>query len=240
MSGRVGSITTAIISDGLIFNTDTANRASYPKTGTTATDTVGNITGSLTNGTAFSNNNEGIFDFDGTDDYIDYGDVLDFDRLDPFSVNAWIKKDSTDEQTIVGKMETSSNLKGWTFYFTGGTLLRLLLRRQNQTYNRLITTVQSGDSITDSDWHNVVCTYDGSSTTAGINLYIDGQGPLSKTESGTLGGGTSLANSIPLQIGARNATFPFNGNIASVQIYNRELSATEVLHNYNALKNRFV
>ena len=236
MSGRVGSITTAIISDGLIFNTDTANRASYTKTGTTATDTVGDITGTLTNGTAFSNNNEGIFDFDGTDDYIDYGDVLDFDRLDPFSINAWIKKDSTDTQTIVGKMETSSNLRGWQFYFTG-TALSLILRRQNQTYNRLITT--SDVAISDSNWHNVVCTYDGSSVTTGMNLYIDGS-IVAVTRGSTLGGGTSLHTSIPLQIGANNASTSFNGNIASVQIYNRELSATEVLHNYNALKNRFV
>jgi hypothetical protein len=31
----------------------------------------------------------------------------------------------------------------------------------------------------------------------------------------------------------------FTGNIASVQIYNRALSATEVLQNYNATKSRF-
>ena len=40
MSGRVGSITTDIIADGLVFNMDAANRACYPKTGTTATDMV--------------------------------------------------------------------------------------------------------------------------------------------------------------------------------------------------------
>jgi hypothetical protein len=32
----------------------------------------------------------------------------------------------------------------------------------------------------------------------------------------------------------------FNGNIANVQIYNRELTAQEVLQNYNALKSRFI
>ena len=35
MSGRVGSITTDIIADGLVFNMDAANRASYPRTGPT-------------------------------------------------------------------------------------------------------------------------------------------------------------------------------------------------------------
>jgi hypothetical protein len=32
---------------------------------------------------------------------------------------------------------------------------------------------------------------------------------------------------------------PMTGNIASVQIYNRALSASEVLQNYNATKSRF-
>ena len=52
MSGRVGSITTDIIVDGLVFNMDAANRACYPKTGTTATDTINNINGTL-NGATF-------------------------------------------------------------------------------------------------------------------------------------------------------------------------------------------
>ena len=47
MSGKVGSITTGIIADGLVLNMDAANRASYPKTGTTATDTVNNNVGTL-------------------------------------------------------------------------------------------------------------------------------------------------------------------------------------------------
>jgi hypothetical protein len=40
-------------------------------------------------------------------------------------------------------------------------------------------------------------------------------------------------------LGKTNNMGYFNGRIASVQIYNRALSSTEVLHNYNALKGRF-
>ena len=32
----------------------------------------------------------------------------------------------------------------------------------------------------------------------------------------------------------------FNGEISNIQIYNRALSASEVLQNYNALKDRFI
>jgi hypothetical protein len=33
--------------------------------------------------------------------------------------------------------------------------------------------------------------------------------------------------------------WPFNGRISSVLIYNRVLTATEILQNYNATKSRF-
>ena len=77
MGIRRGEITTKIVSDGLVFNMDPANRASYPRTGATVTDTIGDITGTLTgangdnNTPQWENTNGGIFDFDGTDDAID-------------------------------------------------------------------------------------------------------------------------------------------------------------------------
>jgi len=64
MSGRVGSITTDIIADGLVFNMDAANRASYIGTGTNVNDTVSQTTGSLRGGVGFEDVNFGIFDFD--------------------------------------------------------------------------------------------------------------------------------------------------------------------------------
>ena len=72
MGIRRGEITTKIVSDGLIFNFDAANRASYPRTGTTATDTIGNIAGTLSgasgdnNTPQWENVNGGIFDLNST------------------------------------------------------------------------------------------------------------------------------------------------------------------------------
>jgi hypothetical protein len=38
---------------------------------------------------------------------------------------------------------------------------------------------------------------------------------------------------------ASNSTFYLNGNISNAQIYNRALSADEILQNYNSLKFRY-
>ena len=83
MSGRVGSITTGIITDGLVFNMDAANRASYPQTGTTAIFNTINLTesGSFQADTQF-NETGGIksFQFDGVDDDMDGKSISSINR----------------------------------------------------------------------------------------------------------------------------------------------------------------
>jgi len=48
-----------IIEDGLVLCLDAGSKRSYPRTGTTWTDTVGGITGSFTNGASFDSGNAG-------------------------------------------------------------------------------------------------------------------------------------------------------------------------------------
>jgi hypothetical protein len=59
-----------IVTDGLVFAVDAGSERSYPGTGTTVTDLVGLNNGTLTNGVTYQSANGGVFDFDGTDDYI--------------------------------------------------------------------------------------------------------------------------------------------------------------------------
>lgn len=172
------------------------------------------------------------FEFDGSTDLVEINNTaFNFDRLDPFTVSAWVKKNDSSGGAIVSKIQTSGNLTGWMFYFNSSNQLRLLLRRQNQTFNRLINT--SVTAITIGTWNHVVCTYDGSSTEAGMNFYINGVDAGTNPNGNTLGGGTSLVTTIPLQIGARNSTDAFlNGFIDEVAIWDSELSQSDVTEIY--------
>ena len=58
-----------IVTDGLVFAMDPANKQSYIGSGTTTTDIVSQITGTGT-GYTFDTSNQGILDFDGISDYI--------------------------------------------------------------------------------------------------------------------------------------------------------------------------
>ena len=88
--------------------------------------------------------------------------------------------------------------------------------------------------LTNQKWCNIIITRDKAISKAYLN------GDFVSTQ--TLSGGTESSVVQLDTIGASAASTPaffVNGNIANVQIYNRGLSANEVLHNYNALKGRF-
>jgi len=76
----------------------------------------------------------------------------------------------------------------------------------------------------------VVGTHNGST----IKIYVNA---IKGTDSSA---GSATTNSRPFFIGAEHTGQHFRGNIGPVHVYNRALSANEVLHNYNALKGRFV
>ena len=62
-----------ILTDGLVFAVDAANKKSYPGSGTTWTDLAGSNDGTLTNGPTFNSGDGGSIVFDGTDDLVDFG-----------------------------------------------------------------------------------------------------------------------------------------------------------------------
>jgi len=96
-------------------------------------------------------------------------------------------------------------------------------------------------SITDGNWKQVVRTSNRS--TGAEVLYVNGVSQFTTTLSaGTLvttGGSLVLAQEQDSIGGSFDPNQAFGGNITIVKVYNRALTATEVLQNYNATKSRF-
>jgi len=85
MSTAFGHI--PIVNDGLVFYVDAYNNKSYISGDTTTNDLVNDIQCSLINGVGF---NDKSWTFDGVDDFIDGGDMFNFNRFDTFSVETVI------------------------------------------------------------------------------------------------------------------------------------------------------
>ena len=227
-----------IVSNGLVLCLDAANKNSYRGTGTTWTDLSGNSNnGTLINSPTFSAGNMGSIVFDGTNDYVDTvntGTTFQFANV-TFTVSLWIKTTSSTGGVIISKGATASTA-GWLFQFdSSGTVSGTTKGSDGiNTYNRSSTA-----TVNNNTWRNIVSVYTTNTTTLGSNttsIYIDG---VLSNGTGTLGGAVYATTTDTIQIGRRPTGAYWSGSVSNIQIYNRALSATEILQNYNATKSRF-
>ncbi len=225
----------SIVMDGLISFIDAGNPRSYPGSGNTSFDISG-IGGnySLTNIT-FNSNNYGSFVFNGTTSFASIPYPSQIDTGSPITLSLWAKWLTTGTttatiQTLVdNNYQTSPGSIG--FFIQDRPDLGGVLEWGAQPGNS-ITRCTSSSVVGDNTWHQVTATNNGSISV----LYVDGvQSGLARTAAGV---GTKQAN-ISLGKWDFSENRFLNGNIADFKIYNRGLSAAEVLQNYHATKKRY-
>ena len=214
-----------VITDGLVLYLDAANTRSYPGTGTVWSDlSRGGNNGVLTNGPTFNSGNGGNIVFDGVDDRVTTNSI----SLTNWTIQVWFKSAPVAGQFkgIVEFALTSTGRSGLGINTNGRPLI---------TYPTSLFNVSQGSAIDNNTW----CCLTGTLNSGTPNLYVNGVLQ-------SLSGNSSAANAITLNtifIGdftiVPSTLYPLNGNIASVIFYNRALSATEILQNYNTTKSRF-
>jgi hypothetical protein len=222
-----------VVRDGLVYYIDAANTRSYSGSGLTVNGLVG-IGGTLVNGVGFTSSNNGSFIFDGTNDYVDCGNFL--DNPTNFTVVAWQKTSAiTNVQMIVAKLVNYSSGAGWAMFVRGDIPtqgLSILLQTDGSRW----IIYYCSKLVNDNNWHHVAVVITNKVATA---LFVDGI-----SYSILNGGGgpiTTISNSVNVRIARDEANeFIFNGNISQVQLFDRALTAQEVLQNYNATKKRYL
>jgi hypothetical protein len=215
---------------------------SYPGTGTTWFDLTTNNNDLTIDGATHVTSPVSAFDFDGTNDKADGGDVLDWGTGD-ISIGYWINADTVAAgyQYVVSKS------------IGGNVASRYGVGINNAAPFFFVMTTDTGDgtmlwesntNLSVSTWHYVVYTTNRAGSQ--VNIYIDGQAvtasrnaagaDLDRTE------GENINSTHPFWLGATPTSdgttiqLPFNGKIAEVHWYNTRLSAAQVLANYNGTK----
>ena len=223
-----------VVTDGLVFYVDAGNGNSYPGTGTDFTDLVGSNEGGLRNmeSTDFVSDDGGYLNLGGSDEKIDFGDFDNTKVSSSITVSVWFKDLSGS-----GYPHVFGNGGGWgaggfvMFAYNNG------IRFELQGTGKEALDI-SGISYTGS-WQNVVGTWEQGQN---IKSYVNGSfinqtsgitsiGTNSDTgnlSAGGKGDGSEMSTAFGLM------------KFASASIYGKALSASEVLQNYNALKNRFI
>ncbi len=177
--------------------------------------------------------NEFALSLDGATKYGNMGDIASFERDFSFS-SVFYFNTTASGGAIISRRNGAGAFKGWEVNTTSGQV-GLNLSSNNVTGNRLVARTTAA-TFNDGFWHHGVVTYDGSSSTSGVKIYIDG---VSEAVTSVINNLTSsIIVSADANIGSRNnGENLFNGLVDEVGIYDKELSASEVTQIYN---NKFV
>lgn len=210
-----------IVTSGLVLCLDASDTNSYTSGSTSWYDLAGSNTGTLTNGPTFDSGNGGSIVFDGTNDYVNGTITSAISSITTdITVSVWVYNKEWKESDFI-----EGGAAGFVFWTTSNYYdkKRLIWGKQSG-----IQTISNGDFSTRiNTWYNVVGTIGGGY----LKLYYNGYLDRSDT-------GSPILSNTTYTIGTGIDGF-MNGYVSNVQVYNRELSAAEILQNFNAQRTRF-
>ena len=218
-----------IVRDSLALYVDAANVKSYPGSGTTWIDMIdpSNNDGTLTNEPTFNSDDMGSIVLDGSNDFVLFSTDANV-YISTGTCSVWVKPTSSNsgyrgvivKQNNWGIFVKDNNFVTYSWVSVGGQLK------------------DTGITVGNGNWCNLTMSFNNTGQASPSNnvvLYLNGDPVLTTSVKRSnddkrmaLGSGTDGSGSQFL-----------SGKIASAMLYNRVLTATEVLQNYNALKGRF-
>lgn len=166
----------------------------------------------------------------GSSEYVTMGDVLDFDKDDPFSLECWFN--ISNNSNICALIDKSSNVSAWPGYgieFRGDSNDKFSFFFRNTASNGIHITLDT--LFNDGEWHHLLITYDGSVDADGVTWYMDGEESSITINASNLT--LTTLTSFPLCIGATNAAANyFDGSVDEVAIYDYELDKQQARAHY--------
>lgn len=177
---------------------------------------------------SFDNNAQ--IEFDGTNDYTDSGYDLSWNNTNSVSIEFMIKPYNLSGGGIMGKEYPNWE---WAFYQSGTNLNLVYWNNAGGHSNGM--DFQVNVFPTANTWYHITYTWD---TTTSI-FYVNGTAAGSKV---AVDPSINQNRSNNVMIGGHTYVWAdsyFNGKLDLVKYYNKALTASEVLTNYNAFKTRF-
>ena len=218
-----GGTTPDVVTNGLVLYLDAGQSTSYSGSGTTWTDLSGyGNNATLVNNPTFSSSYGGNLEFPYSNVYGQINDAasLEFGTGD-FTISLWeyplVVNDGSNQRTILSKNYTGFEI------FIYQSILRGYFGGVNQ--------LQGTTTLTANTWYNFVFVRSAGVITSYINTIQDGQ-LVNSTDVSNIGTGL-FVNIRP------SSSLYGEENISNILLYNRALTNSEVIQNYNAFASRF-
>jgi hypothetical protein len=228
-----------IPTNGLVLWLDGTNTNTRVITPTTAIDMSGNdYNGAFINGTTLNHRDGGtVFNFDGTNDYINVAHDTSQNLTSQGTISSWINPAILTQGWYAGIVAKNTggavNQQSYTLSWrqvSGGILGQIC--NGDGTYNEVYASFPTVANV----WYNIVFTWNGS------QLVMYNNGVVAGTTTQTINNqilSTDITIGGYTYKGAGGGDEYFNGKIGDVRIYNRGLTATEVLTIYTAGRSRY-
>jgi hypothetical protein len=174
--------------------------------------------------------NKGALTFNGSSDEVNFGDVIKFTSTQDFTLEVWVNylPNATSYVPLLSKEDSPGF----------GYALKVDETYSYQPYLIITGTTNAyryaNVNINDGVWHHIVGVAKASSTT--IDMYVDGV-LINGIANIPSWAGTATTNA--LRLGKNYGSAFFKGKLSNSKIYNKALSAAEVLQNYEAQKSKF-
>ena len=211
-----------VVTDGLVLYVDARNSSSYSGSGNTWSDLSGQGNNGTITGATY--NNSGWFNFDGSNDRINFSALLAAGD-DTYTLEAYFNADIRKTQVIVEQNSSNSQ--------THKRGCMILISDGDGGFNGQSNDRHDHLPYATNAWEHWVI-----AVNAPSNLKMYRNGNLVYNGSFANGGALNLGNA-GLSIGYKlssNSEY-FDGQIRFVRVYNRTLSENEASQNYAALNN---
>jgi hypothetical protein len=214
-----------IVTDGLVLNLDAANRKSYPGAGTSWVDLTKNKNNLNFNGSNFNYNNSYI----STTKMGSYPSIPQNSSINlngQITVECAIRPTNLDStwNIIATKWFGGTTSEWhWSFKFSGGYKQNLYTTGNSDLYGSKV--------YINNVWYIVAFTINASGL---LTFYSNG---VSENSYNSVV--MSASDSYLSLSDSRASIYGFNGDYSMFRLYNRALSANEILQNFNATKGRF-
>ena len=196
--------------------------------GTTAYDSAGNNDGTVYGAQWTTGQIDGALSFDGVDDYVDLGDIDEFEfGEDDFSISVWIyPRNHSGSGHIITKYYWGNEQRQWYLAHSASDAILFYTNPTGASSDHEV--LESVSTVARNTWTFVTTVRKGSTK----YIYINGKLDTTGTTAGILAG-----QSAKVYIGAVDSPSEglhhfFNGEIDDVRIYDKALSAEEIQELY--------
>ena len=220
----------SIVTDGLVFAADAKNTQCWTPDTSTAYNLIGSNSGSLFDSVSGSLGEYGSWYFNQINDEIRFESAGILSSSMTFSF--WVKCDTSTHAILITTGANGSD----------GELYMKLLGGNIYVFDTSASVGQfiyKGGAFTQGEWVHLTVGLVNGGAIGDQKLYKNGVS-IGFTNNSSNGNYINTSSTNPIYFGEESdSTLDFKGNLTNMMFYNKILTSSEVLQNYNSQKSRF-